>query len=191
MFKCHCIRFIPLLTCDGERYVSKAMNQIQKYSELEVYFQNVDYTDIKTIDGETSLRHFISGMLSYYPWWIEVLYRIREFLVNIFGLVRHEKPDVLPSIKPENLAFESGEKASFFSVRTAKENNYWVSETPEDKHLKAYFGVVAEELSNRLTKFHVFTSMKYIHWTGPVYFNLIRPFHHLVVSSMMRAGIKR
>ena len=105
-------------------------------------------------------------------------------------MVRHEKPEVLPFIKPEDLAFQSGENASFFIVRTAKENIYWVSETPKDKHLKAYFGVVAEKLSDRLTKFHVFTSVIYLHWTGPVYFNLIRPFHHLVVSSMMRAGIK-
>jgi hypothetical protein len=76
-------------------------------------------------------------------------------------------------------------------VRTAKEDIYWVSEAPEDKHLKAYFGVVAEKLSGRRTRFHVFTSVKYLHWTGPVYFNLIRPFHHLVVSSMMRNGVKR
>jgi len=122
---------------------------------------------------------------------MDQIQKFREFLVNILGLERYEKPEVLPSIKPEDLAFEPGENASFFIVRTAKENIYWVSETPEDKHLKAYFGVVAEALSNRLTKFHVFTSVKYIHWTGPVYFNLIRPFHHLVVSSMMKAGIKR
>ncbi|MBU0465284.1 MAG: DUF2867 domain-containing protein [Proteobacteria bacterium] len=122
---------------------------------------------------------------------MDQIQKFREFLVNILGLERYEKPEVLPSIKPEDLAFDPGENASFFIVRTAKENIYWVSETPEDKHLKAYFGVVAEALSNRLTKFHVFTSVKYIHWTGPVYFNLIRPFHHLVVSSMMKAGIKR
>ncbi|MBC8438738.1 MAG: DUF2867 domain-containing protein [Deltaproteobacteria bacterium] len=167
------------------------MYQIQKFRELDIYFQNVDHTDIKTIEGNASLRNFISGMLSYYPWWIVVLYRIRKFLVNILGLKRHEKPEVLPSIKTEDLAFEPGRNASFFIVRTTKENIYWVSETPEDKHLKAYFGVIAEHLSNHLTKFHVFTSVKFIHWTGPVYFNLIRPFHHLVVSSMMRAGIKR
>ena len=105
--------------------------------------------------------------------------------------MKHEKPDVLPSLKPEGLSFNAGEKASFFIVMTAKENIYWISETPEDKHLKAYFGVVAEKLSNRSTRFHVFTSVKYIHWTGPAYFNLIRPFHHLVVSSMMKNGVMR
>ena len=139
------------------------MDQIKCHSELDIYFQDSDYTDIKTIEGEVSLRHFISKMLSYYPWWIVFLYRVREFLVNILGLVKHEKPDVLPSIKPEGLSFNPGEKASFFIVRTANENIYWISETPEDKHLKAYFGVVAEKLSNRLTRFHVFTSVKYIH----------------------------
>jgi len=118
------------------------LNQIQKYKELEIYFQNVDYIDTKTIEGNVCLRSFISGMLSYYPWWIIVLYRIREIIVSILGLVKHKKPDVLSSIKPENLTFEPGENASFFIVRNAKENIYWVSETPDDKHLKAYFGVV-------------------------------------------------
>ena len=165
------------------------MNQIQKYKELEVYFKNVDHVDLKTIEGDTSLRSFISGMLSYYPWWILVLYRIREFVVKLLGLVKHEKPEVLPAIMPENLPFEPGKNASFFIVRKAQENTYWVSETPPDKHLTAIFGVVTENLSNGLTKFHVFTSVTYIHWTGPVYFNLIRPFHHLVVSRMMKAGV--
>lgn len=166
------------------------MDKIQKYRELDIYFQNTNHIDIKTIEGEVSLRQFISEMLSYYPWWLLILYRTREFLVNILGLVKHEKPDVLPSIQPEDLSFNPGEKASFFIVKTAKENVYWVSETPDDKHLKAFFGVVMEATNDKPTKFHVFTSVKYIHWTGPIYFNLIRPFHHLVVFSMMKNGVQ-
>lgn len=165
------------------------MEQIKKIKELNIYFQDIDYLDIKIIEGNATLREFISGMLSYYPWWLLMLLGIREILVNILGLVKHERPDELPDIKPEDLSFEPGEKASFFIVRNGKEDTYWVSETPDDKHLKAYFGVVAEHLEDGLTRFHVFTSVKYIHWTGPVYFNLIRPFHHLVVSRMMKAGI--
>lgn len=166
------------------------MDKIKCHGELDIYFRDVDYIDIKTIEGNVSLRQFIADMLSYYPWWIVFLFRVREFLVKILGLVKHEKPDSLPSIKPMDLAFRPGEKASFFIVRTAKENIYWVSETPEDKHLKAYFGVLAEKLSDQSTRFHVFTSVKYIHWTGPVYFNLIRPFHHLVLWNMMRYAVK-
>ena len=160
-----------------------------RHTELDLYFQNADYVDIKSIDGNTDLRRFISGMLSYYPWWVLFLFRVREILVKVFGLARHEKPAAPPSIKPEALSFKSGENASFFIVNRARENRYWVSETPPDKHLKAYFGVVAEPINPGLTRFQVFTTVKFIHWTGPVYFNLIRPFHHLVVWRMMKAGI--
>jgi len=167
------------------------MEAIREHPELASYLDNADHTDVKTIEGDVSLRRFIAGMLSDYPWWIVLLYRVRELLAATLGLVRHEKPDVLPSIKPEEVPFEPGETASFFVVRAAKENAYWVSGTPEDKHLTAFFGVVADPSPPRLNRFHVFTSVRYLHWTGPVYFNIIRPFHHLVVSRMMRAGIRQ
>lgn len=170
--------------------MSENMYIIETHKELQTYFQQADHVDVKTLEGDVSLKQFISGMLSYYPWWIVYLYRIREFLVTILGLVKHEKPGALPLIRPEDLSFNPGDNASFFIVTAAKENVYWVSETPEDKHLTAYFGVVAEGLKNHKTRYHVFTSVKYIHWTGPVYFNLIRPFHHLVVWCMMRKGIQ-
>ncbi len=166
------------------------MEEIKKHKELDFYFRDMDHTDIKTIEGSVSLRHFISGMLSYYPWWLLVLYKIREIIVIILGLTKHEKPEVLPSIKPEDLSFVPGENATFFIVRNAKEDIYWAAETPDDTHLKAYFGVAAEKLSDSRLIFHIFTSVKYVHWTGPVYFNLIRPFHHLVIRRMMVAGIK-
>jgi hypothetical protein len=36
-------------------YVSREMEKIQSHRELDIYFQNVDHTDIKTIEGEVSL----------------------------------------------------------------------------------------------------------------------------------------
>jgi len=166
------------------------MDQIRKYPELDIYFQNINHCDVKTIDGAVSLRGFISGMLSCYPGWVIFLYRVRELVVRVLGLVRHEQPESLPYIKPEELSFKPGENASFFIVRQAKEDTYWVAETPVDKHLTAFLGIVAELLSTGQTRFHVFTTVRYIHWTGRVYFNLIRPFHHLMVRTLMKAGTK-
>lgn len=166
------------------------MDQIKKHSGLDIYFQNINHCDVKTIVGSVSLREFISGMLSYYPTWILFLYRIREIVVRILGLVKHDRPETLPFIRPEELSFTPGDNASFFIVRKAEEEVYWVSETPVDNHLTAFLGVVAEQLDSNRTRFHVFTTVKYIRWTGSAYFNLIRPFHHLVVSRMMKASIK-
>ncbi|MCP4674680.1 MAG: DUF2867 domain-containing protein [Deltaproteobacteria bacterium] len=32
--------------------------------------------------------------------------------------------------------------------------------------------------------------VKYHHWTGPVYFNVIRSFHHFVVWAMVRTAVR-
>ena len=117
-----------------------------------------------------------------------MLYRLRALVVHALGLVKHEAPEELPDLKPEQIPFTPGEAATFFIVRMAKEELYWIAETPPDKHLKAYFGIVAEPLANDLKRYYIVTIVHYLHWTGPVYFNLIRPFHHLVVSRMARAG---
>jgi hypothetical protein len=132
------------------------MEYLLKFNELEKYFEKADFTDVKVFEGETTLRKFIASMLSYYPWWIVQLYRIRKILVI---------------------------------VRCAKEDLFWVSETPDDKHLRAYFGVVKEPVSRSINRFYVMTTVFYKHWTGPIYFNLIRPFHHLVVSRMAQYGL--
>ena len=165
------------------------MQEIPNGNELKPYFQNVHVIDVKTIDGRGDLRYFLSRMLSYYPWWIVLLYRLRELLVLLLGLERHPRPEALPVVEPRALSFTAGDKATFFVVRDACENCYWVAETPPDNHLAAYFGVSVEALSGSLRRFHVFTTVRYLHWTGPVYFNLIRPFHHLVVRRMMKAGV--
>ena len=167
----------------------KATQQIKKFSYLENYIANADFTDVKIFEGNVTLRNFIASMLSYYPWWIVVLYRVRELLVSLLGLVRHEAPQELPDLKPQDITFTPGEMVTFFVVRCGREEEYWISETPDDRHLRAYFGVVKEPLSQTANRFFVITTVYYKHWTGPLYFNLIRPFHHLVVSRMARAGL--
>ena len=163
---------------------------ITEISEIARLLEGANYVDVKTIEGQRSLRQFGAAMLSYYPWWIVFLYRIRTILVKLLGLYDHPAPEVLPRLGAEDVSFVLGEAVTFFTVRLAEEKHYWVGETPEDKHLKAYFGVVVELTKDNHKRFHVATIVHYKHWTGPVYFNLIRPFHHLVVGKMMRAGIR-
>ncbi|MGD9078931.1 MAG: DUF2867 domain-containing protein [Desulfobacterales bacterium] len=167
------------------------MNTISQIPQIAQLLKGSNYIDIKTIEGQTSLRQFIASMLSYYPGWIVFLYRIRTLLVKLLGLVEHPAPETLPKLGPQDVSFVVGETVTFFTVWSAEEKYYWVGETPEDKHLSAYFAVVAEPTEGNRKRFHVATIVYYRHWTGPVYFNLIRPFHHLVVGRMMRAGVHR
>jgi hypothetical protein len=148
----------------------------------------MDHFDIKTITADVSLRQFIISMLTYHPWWMALLFRLRDVLVNLLGLVKHALPDRSAIDSYDAISFTPGEKALFFIVRKAEEDHFWVAESPPDTHLMAYLGVVAQRLKNGMTRFSVFTTVRYLRWTGPVYFNLIRPFHHLVVDRMVKAG---
>ena len=165
------------------------MSIVEEIAEIARLVEGSDVLDIKTIEGATSLRQFIASMLSFYPWWILLLYRIRAVLVKLLRLYEQQPPEDLPNLQAEDVSFVVGDQVTFFTVQLAKEDYYWVGVTPEDKHLSAYFGVVAEPLAENRQRFHVATIVNYKHWSGPVYFNIIRPFHHLVVSRMMRAGV--
>jgi hypothetical protein len=159
--------------------------------EIQPFLKNSDHVDVKTIDGNVSLREFIASMMSYAPWWLILLYRIRAVVVRILGLEKQPELQGPFRISPEDISFTPGGNAHFFIVRKAKEDQYLIAETPEDKHLKAYLAMSVERLDENINRFHVITIVFYKHWTGPVYFNLIRPFHHLVVRQMMQAGISR
>ena len=158
---------------------------------LDPYFDHADVVDMKVFEGRTNLRQMIASMLSYYPWWLIMLYRIRKLLVGLLGLARQEAPEALPDLQPDDVSFTPGKQVTFFTVRAAQEDHFWIAETPTDRHLRAYFGVVKEPVRGPVSRYHVITTVFYKHWTGPVYFNLIRPFHHLVVARMARHGLSR
>ena len=165
------------------------MNCIDKYPEITRLLRGANHFDVKIVEGEVSMRQFIASMLSHYPRWIVFLYYVRWVFVRLLGMRQPDKPDELPRLKPEDISMTPGDHATFFIVRQAREEEYWIAETPEDKHLKAYFGIIVEPVGGNLNRFHVVTIVHYNHWTGPVYFNTIRPFHHLVVRSMARAAV--
>ncbi|WP_420632146.1 DUF2867 domain-containing protein [Candidatus Leptofilum sp.] len=155
---------------------------------LPELMETADHIDIKTISGDVSMRQFIAEMLSYYPDWIKFLYRIRWFFVRLLGMKQEGIPQNMV-MQPENVSFVPGDPAAFFKVQMAEEDRYWfVAET--ESHLTAHLGVIMEPGHDE-NRFHVLTLVHYHRWTGPVYFNVIRPFHHIVVRQMMKAGVKR
>lgn len=145
--------------------------------------EDADHIDVKSVTGRGSLREFLARMLSYKPGWYRALFRLRGVLAHALGL-RHEDIDAW-GIAPENVSFNSGEAADIFTVRKAEEERYWAGDVG-DKHLEAAVVVFFDALPGGGRRFHVATVVWYKNAVGPVYFNLIRPFHHLVVAVMAR-----
>jgi len=142
------------------------MRKLADNPRFEAFFRDTDHTDIKRITADVSLRQFIAGMLSFHPWWLAMLYRLRDILVKPLGLIEHDRPERLPVLDPDAISFRPGDQVLFFTVRMAEENRFWIAETPPDNNLAAYFGVMAQHLSSGMTRFRVFTTVRYLHWTG-------------------------
>jgi hypothetical protein len=150
---------------------------------LDARLVGADHVDEKVVESSRSLREFIAAMQRHRPRWLLALFAVRGWVARLFGLT-HEAPSDDRRGAP---TFTVGERAAFFTVRAADERHHWVA-SADDGHLSADLGVVREELPSGRSRFHVLTVVHYRDWRGPLYFNLIRPFHHLVVAASVRAA---
>lgn len=162
------------------------MHYIEQIPELHPILRNPDHLDIKTVEGKVMLRAFVASMMAYQPAWVTFLYRVRAVFVRLLGMKQEGIPKP-PIMRPEDVPMSPGLPATFFTVCAAKEDAYWFAQI-NDTHLNAALGVVVEPLAHT-NRFYVVTVVHYNTWQGPLYFNVIRPFHHLVVGRMARAGV--
>jgi hypothetical protein len=146
-----------------------------------------DHIDVKTVETTVPMRPFLAEMLGYSPAWLRFLYMVRGGFVRLLGMRQPHMPE-MSRITPADIPMEIGKKAFFFTVIAAEEEQYWLAEISES-HLSACLGVVAEPVGDRV-RYHVLTIVHYNRWTGPLYFNVIRPFHHVVVHQMAQAGAR-
>ena len=151
-----------------------------------------DHADVKSVRARKDLAAFVAGMFNWQPWWLAALFAMRAGLVRFLGM-KQAKAGPRKTLSPADVSFTAGDHLGFFTVYAAVADRYHVSVVAE-KHLAAYMAVIVENEdtdgggSKPNRSFHIVTIVKYLHWTGPLYFNLIRPFHYMVVRQMARAA---
>ncbi|MEW5773200.1 MAG: DUF2867 domain-containing protein [Thermodesulfobacteriota bacterium] len=160
----------------------------QRLAEVLPEAAGADHVDVKTVQGRCGMRRFLAAMLSWTPGWAAALFKARGVLARVLGL-RHEDFPAGSPIAPEAVPMAPGGSLRFFVVRAAQEDDFWIAEAG-DKHLDAWIAVLAEPLPDGLRRYHVCTVVRHRHWTGPLYFALILPFHHLIVAAMAKAGVR-
>jgi hypothetical protein len=163
------------------------MHYIETIEELKPLLEHADYVGIKTVTGDNTLEGFISAMLHYRPRLIRLFYHIRAVIVRFIGIKQEPLPD-MPEWLPKDLPMLPCGNIWFFTVRRSLENLFWIAQCPNDRHLTAHMGVVAEPVGGELKKFHIITVVRFKHWTGRLYFGLIFPFNLLLVDRMAKSG---
>lgn len=160
--------------------------QLNKYPELNQIIKTADHIDTHSGICKTTLVSFTACAMSYAPAWMIFLFRVRGVFVKFLGLHQPELKNI-PNFSADTLPIKPGTLAGFFEVFFYENDQCWVSKI-DDKHLSAYIAIYRDEADRNII--NLTTIVKYHKWSGPVYFNIIRPFHHLVVYKMIRAGEK-
>lgn len=143
--------------------------------------ENADHVDYKVFEGQADLRNFVAALLGYSPAWLRFLYRVRGWLAKVLRL-DHPKPDGGGPLKPEDVPMTHGAQVGPWTVVGTEAETLWAAKIT-DSHLDAVLADVCQAGGTGF-KHYLVTIVHYKHWTGPLYFNLIRPFHHLVVWAM-------
>lgn len=168
--------------------MNNATKLISITPEIAPFLADADHIDVKTVTGAVSMREFIAAMFAVQPGWVNILWGVRAAFVRVLGMRQTRIPRSAP-VQPADVPMIAGQRAWIFTVWQAAEERYWIGGS-DDHHLKAGVAVVVEPLGGEQRRFHIVTIVHYHHWTGPLYFNVIRPFHHLVVGNMIAAGMR-
>jgi hypothetical protein len=151
--------------------------------EIDDLLPTADEVDVKTAHGEVSLREFVAGALGHGPLWIKALFAVRMIVAQVLRLDTTGVPDAR-RLRPETVSFTPGDPVSFFTVVRGEEDHYLLLKV-SDNHLVAWLAIIRRPDN----EFKVATLVQYLRPAGRFYYNLIRPFHHLVLLSMCRAGV--
>lgn len=123
------------------------------------------------------------------PQWVGKLFALRNKIVSIFGL--KTSGDISNREKQlENFKCEAGEQLGLFKVFAKTENEVILGE--DDKHLNFRVSLFLNQPTNETNQKNLIisTTVEFNNWFGKIYFLPVRPFHKLIVPSMLKGIIK-
>jgi len=165
------------------------MDYLNTIPEIQGLFEGADYIGVKTVDAEDQIEPFLVKIFSYRPSLIRFLYRIRAPLVRLLGFRQDPLPEMDEWIPVEFPMLPCG-MVWFFTVRIVKKEQFWIAGCPRDRHLDADLAVVVRPLNKYHKRFYLITVVRYKHWTGPLYFNMIRLFNLFIVDRMAHCAVR-
>ncbi|MEO1436698.1 MAG: DUF2867 domain-containing protein [Bacteroidota bacterium] len=115
------------------------------------------------------------------PSWVGGLMWLRNRIVSLVGLKTGEGEEDLETILA-NFNGEVGDAISLFKVVERSPNEIVFSE--KDKHLDFWMGLMLDQ-SKQPNTILATTTVNLNNWMGKTYFAIIKPFHKLVVQSML------
>lgn len=122
------------------------------------------------------------------PSWVGKLLTLRNKIVGLFGLKTSGQPNNREELL-NNFKCEPNERLGLFKVFDRTENEVILGE--DDKHLNFRVSLLKSAINetnqNKLT---ITTTVEFKNWFGKLYFLPVKPFHSLIVPTMLKGIIK-
>ncbi|PKV53066.1 uncharacterized protein DUF2867 [Aquimarina sp. MAR_2010_214] len=156
------------------------MEAIPKTEGIKYALPQVNFTDtFSTTNHLDSLKTVSKLVFGTMPKWVEVLMKLRNNIVKVFGL-KTEKPE---DFHPD---FKVGSYVGFFQIFSIQQNEIMLG--ADDKHLN--FRVSVYNSNENLFNIKVTTLVEYNNRFGKIYMFIVKPFHHLIVKRMVKQAYK-
>lgn len=151
--------------------------------------ENSDFTECFSVYFKTDKPLVLDNLVYqcfnvFTKGWVDFLFQLRNKLVKPFKL--NTSPDIESNIAQPKI-IEKGGKVSFFDVADRNENE--VLMYAKDIHLEAYFCITLYEDDN-VKLFSTLTTVRFFNALGKYYFAVVRPFHVLIIKTMIKKVIK-
>ncbi len=156
----------------------------KKYDYVDSYKDVLIDEENKFNSTDIGKAFFLSG-----PKWVEKLFTFRNKVVSLFGLKTSGKINNRQA-QLDSFKCEAGEQLGLFKVfgKTIEE----VILGEDDKHLNFRVSLFIEQQPTNPQKkdITISTTVEFHNWLGRLYFLPVRPFHKLIVPTMLKGIIK-
>ncbi|MBN2041808.1 MAG: DUF2867 domain-containing protein [Spirochaetes bacterium] len=163
----------------------KRTKTIPDNSIISKNFNGISYCDSYSIKVQTkeSIDKITTDIFQT-PSWADALMAIRNKAVKLFGLQGggRKKNTGISDYYPV------GSKAVYFTVIDRNENEIVTAEN--DKHLNFRVSVMTVREANNVI-IHLTTLVKFNNIIGRIYFLPVKPFHRLIVASLLQRILKK
>ena len=129
------------------------------------YFDTISNTICNK--DELTPSQLIEKVFVDYPWWVNMLMKLRNQLVKPLGL-------------------KKGEMKDYISDMIKSHSDREIVLGMADKHLDFYVEFWCSPKENNVQNIAVTTIVKYNNRIGRIYFFFVKPFHKIIVNSIVR-----
>jgi hypothetical protein len=160
------------------------LNGVPENSSIASSFNLFHYCDSYKVEiyKEDSIDN-ITTKIFQTPRWADSLMRLRNALARLVGLdTGGYKRDTYISDY-----YHVGSRAVYFTVIDRNDNEILMAEN--DKHLDFRISVLMNRQSSDITIF-LTTLVKFNNSLGRIYFLLVKPFHRIIIFSLLKRLIK-